>query len=202
MFPAPNPTWSNNGTGHNNLFLEADPEVVAPPEEHRPARRPSTRRRRSSHGLVVPVSASSPSDASDTELPDATAFARRTTRAGELRNRTRARARLADANARRLSVRVAAPPYAALLALAMIGGLLLALGWLGLALRDATAARRSANRRTLVAERTVIRQRVQISGLNVRLERALAAEARPTATVGARVLTKRAARSAHAKLRH
>ena len=97
---------------------------------------------------------------------------------------------------------VAARPYAALLALAMVGGLLLALSWLGLALRDATAARRSANRRALVAERTVNRQRVQIAGLNVRLERALAAEARPTATVVSTRPTKRAARSARAKPRH
>ena len=202
MSPAPNPTWSNNGYGHNNLFLEADPEVVAPRAEQRRVRGSHLRRASRGSGLVVPVSGSSPSDTTATALPDATAFARRTTRGGELRSRTRAGARRADANARRLLAQVAARPYAALLALAMVGGLLLGLSWLGLALRDAAAARRSANRRVLVVDRTVKRQRVQIAGLNVRLERALAAEARPTATVISDSPTKRSARSARAQPRH
>jgi hypothetical protein len=202
MSPAPNPTWSNNGYGHNNLFLEADPEVVAPRAEQRRVRGSHLRRASRGSGLVVPVSGSSPSDTTATALPDATAFARRTTRRDELRSRTRAGARRADANARRLLAQVAAPPYAALLALATVGGLLLGLSWLGLALRDATAARRSANRRVLVVDRTVKRHRVQIAGLNVRLERALAAEARPTTTVISDGPTKRSARSARAKPRH
>ena len=202
MSPAPNPTWSNNGYGHNNLFLEADPEVVAPRAEQRRVRGSHLRRASRGSGLVVPVSGSSPSDTTATALPDATAFARRTTRGGGLRSRTRAGARRADANARRLLAQVAARPYAALLALAMVGGLLLGLSWLGLALRDATVARRSANRRVLAVDRTVKRQRVQIAELNVRLERALAAEARPTATVRSDGPTKRSARSARAKPRH
>jgi hypothetical protein len=142
MSPARNPTWSSNGNGngHDNLFLEADPEVVAPREDQRRVRGSHPRRASRRSGLVVPVSGSSPRDTGATALPDATAFARRTTRGVELRNRTRACARRADANARRLLAQVAVRPYAALLALATVGGLLLALSWLGLVLRDATAA--------------------------------------------------------------
>ena len=83
MSPAPNPTWSSNGDGHNNLFLEADPEVVAPRARNsarRAARTP--RRARADAGWSYRSSESSPSDATATALPDATAFARRTTRAG------------------------------------------------------------------------------------------------------------------------
>ena len=147
----PNRTWSSNGGG--NLFLEADPDASpAQAKTHHP--HGGTRgQRQSARGprLIVPVDASSPSGAAANDHPDSAAFTRPGKRAGGLQGRARERLRRADANARRLVAQLAARPYRALLALALVGTTLLALSWMGLALRNDAAARHNSNRRAAAA---------------------------------------------------
>ncbi|MBV9196112.1 MAG: hypothetical protein JO168_18405 [Solirubrobacterales bacterium] len=187
---APNRTWSSNGGG--NLFLEADPDAIPAPAGSPPIAdirrpRPTSRGR----GLIVPVGASSLSMGATTHRPDAAAFTRPTTRlGGGLQKRTREHLRRADANARRLVAQLAARPYAALIALAMVGATLLALSWMGLALRTDAMARHYADHRAAAATTalqqeqsraaTTIRQeRTQIATLYGQLERANAARRTP-----------------------
>jgi hypothetical protein len=155
----PNRTFSSNGGG--NLFLEADPDASpAPAKSHHPqggtrARRQSARGPR----LIVPVDASSPNGAAANDHPDYAAFTRPAKRPAALPAKAREYLRRADANARRLVAQLAARPYRALLALALVGATLLALSWMGLALRNAAAARHNSNRRAAAATRALNRER-------------------------------------------
>ena len=155
----PNRTWSSNGGG--NLFLEADPDASpAPAKSHHP--RGDTRgQRQSARGprLIAPLDASSPNAAAANDHPDSAAFTRPGKRAGGLQGRARERLRRADANARRLVAQLAARPYRALLTLALVGTTLLALSWMGLALRNDAAAWHTSNRRAAAATRALNRQR-------------------------------------------
>ncbi len=73
----------------------------------------------------------------------------------------------------RLLARVAARPYAALTALSALAGLLIALGWFGLELRDASEARRAAERRLAAATTTMLNHdRARIDALSAQLRQA------------------------------
>ncbi len=178
MSPAPNRTWSSNGGGHGhgNLFLEADPEAVATPARRRrsPNVRPAAPAR--GRGLVVPIGDSAPRAAVVPQRPDAAAFTRTSARLGGLQGWAREHAQRADANARRLIARLAARPYAPLLASAVFGAMLVALSWTGLALRSATEARHSANHRAALAAAAAKREQAQIAALSGQLEQARAAQ--------------------------
>ena len=148
----PNRTWSSNGGG--NLFLEADPDASpAPANSHSHHPHGARGRRHTARGPspIVPVDASSPNQAAAKHHPDSVAFTRPAKRPGGLPGKTREHLRRADANARRLVAQLAARPYRALLALALVGATLLAVSWMGLALRNAAAARHNANRRAATA---------------------------------------------------
>jgi hypothetical protein len=189
-----NRTWSSNGGG--NLFLEADPDTSpAQANSHRP--RGSNRRRRHTvrgPGLIAPVSRSSPNGAAATERPDSAAFTRPAKRPGGLQAKAREHLRRADANARRLVAQLAARPYRALLALALVGATLLALSWMGLALRNTAAARHNANRRAAaatsalkhernLAANVIQRDQTRIATLFRQLEQARAAQLQRPAPV-------------------
>jgi hypothetical protein len=151
----PTGTWSSNGGG--NLFLEADPDTS--PTQSQPqragARRP--RRRPREQGRIMPVGPSSAAGAP--RRPDAAAFTQPGKRPGSLKAKTREHLRRADANARRLAAQLASRPYTALIALALVGAALLALSWMGLALRNAGAARHSADRRAAAATAALRQER-------------------------------------------
>ena len=155
----PNPTGSSNGSG--NLFLEADPDATPRASQQAPPHAvPGVRAaRRRGSGLIVRVGASSSSAAAATHRPDASAFTRPAKRPGSLPGRTREHLRRADANARRLVAQLAARPYRALLALALVGATLLALSWMALALRNAAAERHSAERRAAAATTALEQER-------------------------------------------
>ena len=209
MPPTPNRTWSSSGSdrGHGNLFLEADPEAVPARARSRrsaSARRPAPTRGR---GLVVPIEESVPLAAPVPQRPDAAAFTRTSTRLGGVQGRAREHAQRADANARQLLAGLAARPYAALIALAVVGAMLLALSWIGLALRNATTARHDANRRAAVAAIALNRDQARITALSGRLEQARPAQAQEArtnqklhaATAGRPAAKPAAHRPAHAK---
>jgi len=177
--------WSRSGDG--NLFLEADP---AQPTSHRPASVRHPRHASRGRGLVVPLEASLPNVTVFSQRADAASFTRPTTRLGRLQTRTREQARRADENARRLMAAVTARRYTPLLALALVGALLLAVSWIGLALRDASVARHSANRRAAAAVATAARDQARISALY-----ALLVQTRATQPVQTRVRVLPAPRS-------
>jgi hypothetical protein len=78
----------------------------------------------------------------------------------------------AAALAGRLLARVAARPYASLTALTGLAGLLIALGWLGLAFTDASAARRAAEQRLAAVTTTLTNDRTRIDALSAQLRQA------------------------------
>ena len=187
MPPAPNPTWSSNGGGqHGNLFLEADPEVVAPRAEQRrvrgvaPAPRVARKRAgracRADHRQAIGgygAARMPPRSPGRAHARGETAGAGRATSA-----------RRADANARRLLAQAGGA--------AVRGAARASHGRSDCCLRSAGWDWRCETQRRRAVARTAARSwstelsngnEVQIAELNVRLEQALAAEARPTATV-------------------
>ena len=170
--PQPHPTPN----GARNLFLDANPldhDTLTEPGD--PTDTPAAPRQR---GRVVAV-----------DRPPSIAAARsraaRFTRpdAGIARLRVRARCGVdrAAVLAGRLLARVAARPYAALTAFGVLAGLLIALGWFGLQLRDASAARRGAERRVVAATTTLTHDRARIDALSAQLHQALTARHQQTA---------------------
>jgi hypothetical protein len=147
----PNRTWSSNGGG--NLFLEADPDTSPAQPNSRYPRGSNRRRRHTARrpGPIASVSGSFPNGIAANKRPDSVAFTRPAKRPGGLRGKTREHLRRADTNARRLAAQLAARPYRALHALALVGATLLALSWMGLALRNAAVARHNADRRAAAA---------------------------------------------------
>ena len=164
---------SANGASHANLFVEADPDHEAF-ESRRSQRRATTSTRiaapaRRGRGLVIPVdtpraAAGRNSDAARFTLPDG--------RIAGLPTVARQSMRRVDVRAGELVRRVAARPYGALVALALLGAVLLALSWLGLALRDASAGRHAAERRQITATTALKRDQARIDELIAQLGRA------------------------------
>ena len=140
--PVP-PSSSPNGAGHSNLFVEADPGLA--PQRPAPAVTVVPRRGR---GLVIPVEAPTVTVTRSTQprRDDPARFTRRTARARRLSATTREHAKRAEASAQGLLGQVLARRYGALITLAVLAGLLLALSWAGLALRDAIGACQRAQR--------------------------------------------------------
>ena len=174
MPAAPYTSWSRNGDG--NLFLEADPELpAAPAMSHRPASSRQPRATGRSHTLIV-IEESPPSVATMPRRTNAASFTRLTTRLGRLWTWAREQTRRADGNARRVVATLAARRYAALLGLVLVGALLLALSWVGLALQNADAARHSSDRRAAVAAATAARDQAQVTALHGLLRKARATQ--------------------------
>ena len=166
--PVP-PSSSVNGAGHN-LFVEADPDLAS--QRSARARAEVPRRGR---GLVVPVEEPAVTWSTQPRRDDPARFARRTAGAGRLPATTREHAQRAEANAQRLLGQVLARRYGALVTLALVAGLLLALSWVGLALRDALGARQSAQRHQAASVAALAHARAEIQALSVQRDQAAAA---------------------------
>jgi hypothetical protein len=156
---------SANGASAGNLFVEADPEQVS--QRAAPARTGTAPRSRRGPGLVIPLDPQpSPAIA---ESP-AARFTRSNRGIARMAAIARAQLRATDVHAAALLRRLAARPYRALVA-----AMLIALSWLGLALRDASTARHSAERARTGAAAKLTRDQVRIAELTVQLTRAEAA---------------------------
>jgi hypothetical protein len=179
MPSAPQPDPTPNGA--RNLFLDADPvDYDALTEPDGPASKPVTPRLRG-RGRVVAVDRPSPVDAAPSRSDRAARFTRGDAGIARLRVASLARTRgLAVLAGRRLA-RIGARPYASLTALAALAGLLIALGWLGLAFTDVSAARRAAEQRRAAATTTLTHDRARIDALSAQLSQALTARRQPTA---------------------
>ena len=179
--PQPDPTPD----GARNLFLDADPIDYDALEPGGPASKPTAPRRRG-HGRVIAVDRPSPIAAATSHSARAARFTRPTAGIARLRMAALARIRGLAVLAGRLLSRVAARPYAALTALTALAGLLIALGWLGLAFTDASAARRVAERRLAVATAMLRHDRARIDALSAQLsEAALTARRQQTTETAA-----------------
>ena len=160
---------ARNGGDGGNLFVEADPdqEALGSAGAERPAASrcspPGTRRGR---GLVVPVE--SPS-ATVVRSSDGARFTRANGGIGQLSAGVFVKLRRADARAGELLRRMAARRYGALLAVVVLGVVLISLSWLGLALRDASAAQHAADRDQIVIAATLRRDQARIDALTGQL---------------------------------
>jgi hypothetical protein len=169
------PTPSRPGPtrdGARNLFLDADPtdddaltEPNAPTSTHFAARRRS-------RGRIVAVDPCSPITAPPSHCARAARFTRPNAGIDRLRVVALARIRRTAVLAGRLLGRVAARPYAALTALGVLAMLLIALGWFGLEIRDASGARRVAEQRLTAATAALEHDRARIDFLSAQLYRA------------------------------
>lgn len=163
------PRPSGNGDGGENLFVEADPEqeALSSARAERPAAStwstPGTRRGR---GLVVPVD--SPS-APVVRGSEAASFTCPSGGIGQLSASACVRLRRADARAGELLRRLAATTYGALLAVVLLGVVLVSLSWLGLALRDASAAHDAAERDQIALAAALRRDQARIVALTGQL---------------------------------
>ncbi|MGA2014747.1 MAG: hypothetical protein ABSH51_30055 [Solirubrobacteraceae bacterium] len=183
--PHPDPTHD----GARNLFLDADPiddDALTEPDA---ATSKNVTPRVRGRGRVVAVDSPSPVAAATSHSARAARFTRPTAGIARLRMPARARIRGAAVLAGRLLSRVAARPSApltALIALIALAGLLIALGWLGLAFTDASAARRVAERRLAVATAMLRHDRARIDALSAQLsEAALTARRQQTTETAA-----------------
>ena len=146
------PGAARNGARRANLFF--DPDVDTPVQAATPAAGGGGRRGRG-RGLVVAVDDVPPGAGGSSEAR----FMRASGGLGALPASARRRAAAADRNARRLLQRIARQRYGALMAFVVVAALLLAISWMGLSLRSASADRarlqdqRAAAARALTAER-------------------------------------------------
>jgi hypothetical protein len=143
---------SRTAASARNLFLDADPDerALAPERSEQQRARASRpgRERRPVRGLLMPAGSSSSPTAA---VRDAATFTRTRLGAGRMATAARARLRRADARAAMLLRRLAARRYGGLAAAALLAVMLISLSWLGLALRDASAARSVAERERIAA---------------------------------------------------
>lgn len=165
MPPPPQHSPTANGASHTNLFVEADPE-----HEALRSRQPTTSTRtatpaRRGRGLVVPVD----STAIEPSRLDAARFTRPERGFGWLSSIARAQLRAADVRTGALLQRLTTHRYGPLAATAAVAAMLLALSWLGLALRDASAGRHSAERARVAAAATLSRDQARIARLGAQL---------------------------------
>ena len=183
--PAPSePSSSASGNGRQNLFVEADPEydVAASPRSNQPrSDTHAARRPRRGRGLVVAVDAPSAASA-PSHGPDAARFTRRNTALDQLRAVAGHKLRQADARAGRLLRRLASRRYGALAVAAVLGGLLVALTWLGLAAHDASVARAAADQRLARAAVALNDDQTRIDSLSAELRQATLAASQPPAS--------------------
>ena len=160
---------SGNGSSGGNLFVEADPEQEALSSaraERPPARTRSTPGVRRGRGLVVPVE--SPS-ATVVHSSEAARFTRPNGGIGQLSASVSVKLRRADAGAGELLARVAARRYGALLAVVLLGLVLISLSWLGLALRDTSAAHDAAERDQIAMAAGLRRDQARIDAMTDQL---------------------------------
>jgi hypothetical protein len=167
--PGPSRTAANA----TNLFLDADPDerALAPErsQQHRASAGRPGRGPRRGRGLLMPVGSSSSPPAAGR---DAATFTRARLGAGTLATAVLARLRRADARAASLVRGLADRSYAGLAAAALFGVTLISLSWLGLAVRDASAARGVAERQRIAAIAALTRDQDRISGLAAQLKQA------------------------------
>ena len=172
LTPRP-PGPSRTAANATNLFLDADPDehALAPGRSEQQRARTSRpgRKGRRGRGLLMPAGSSSSPTVGGR---DAATFTRARLGAGTLFAAARSRLRRANVRAAMLLRRLAERRYGGLAAAALLAVVVISLSWLGLALRDASAARSVAERERIAAIAALTRDQARIDGLAVQLDRA------------------------------
>ena len=142
-----------------------------PPGPSRTAARASrpSRQRRRGRGLLTPAGSSSSPTAA---CRDAATFTRTRLGAGPLATAVRARLRRASVRAAMLLRRLADRAYGGLAAAVLLTVMLISLSWLGLALRETSAARSVAERQRIAAIATLTHDQIRVGGLTAQLKQA------------------------------
>jgi hypothetical protein len=159
------PGAARNGARRANLFF--DPDVDTPVQAATPAAgagRPRGRGR----GLVIAVEDAPPSTGTSSEAR----FTRASRGLGGLPPSAQRRAAAADRNAQRLLERIARQRYGALIAFVVVAALLLAISWVGLSLRSASADRARLQDQRAAAARSLTASRAQTRALTAERDRA------------------------------
>ena len=180
MAATSDPSSPTNDGARKNLFVEADPEcdeLSSPPAGSSSAiDTRSARGLRQGRGLVVPVDA--PSMASGAQA-DAARFTRGNTGFGRVRAFVEHKLQYADLAAGRVLRRLASRRYGALTAGAALGGLLVALVWAVLAVREASTAHVTSEQRLARAAVALRTDRARIDALATELHQAAIARGQP-----------------------
>ena len=189
MAATSDPSSPTNDGARQNLFVEADPEydeLSSPPAGSSSAiDTRSARGLRQGRGLVVPVDASSMASAAQA---DAARFTRGTNGFGRLRAFVEHKLQYADLAAGRVLRRLASRRYGALTAGAALGGLLVALVWAVLAVREASTAHVTSEQRLARAAVALRTDRARIDALATELHQAAIARGQPlTITTAPRI---------------
>jgi hypothetical protein len=152
-----------NGGSRANLFIDDD-------HEEQPVRAGAAPARRRGRGLVVPLE--EPAPASDSR---AARFTRPDRGLGGLVTRARNSTRSVDRNDQDGPARVATQRYGRLIAVTVVVGVLLAISWLGLALRTTADARDEARQQRHTTSVALDRSRDRVRILIAERDRARAA---------------------------
>ena len=169
MAPLTSPESSNGA--RSNLFLEPD-------EPELDASSPRTSSARRGRGLVVALDDSDSSDAGGASSgPNVARFTRAPSGLGGLPAAAQQRATRADRDAQRLLERIGRQRYGALIAVVVVAALLLAVSWLGLSLRAASADRVGGRDQQATATRALTDARIQARAVNGERDRARRAAA-------------------------
>ena len=180
MSATSDPSSPTNDGARQNLFVEADPEYdefSSPPAGSSSAiDTRSARGRRQGRRPVVPVVTSSMASPAQA---DAARFTRGNTGFGRLCAFVEHKLQYADLVAGRVLRRVASRRYGALTAGAALGGLLVALVWAVLAVREASTAVVTSEQRVARAAVVLRTDRARIDALATELHQAAIARGQP-----------------------
>lgn len=180
---------SSDDRTRQNLFVEAEPAyhaLISPPTESSSAMDTSAAGRpHRVRGQVMPVEASSMGRRS--ARPDGAQFTRRNRAFVRLRAFAGRKLRQADLEAGRVLRRLASRRYGALAAVTALGGLLVALTWLVLAVREVSTAHVAVEQRLAHVTVALRTDQARIDALSIKLGQAtLAAEPPLAITTAAR----------------
>jgi hypothetical protein len=169
----PESTWSSNGAGRGNLFVDADPDVAGIDSATTPTTTSGTARR--SRGLVVRIEHAAASPAHRPGARDAARFTRG--RPGTVRAAQRLRdyALASDRAAKWVLERLIAKCYRALIAVAATVALILAVAWLGVSLHSTTVEGAHARREQQATVARLRAARAQIRVVTTQRTRAIGA---------------------------
>jgi hypothetical protein len=140
----PESTWSSNGAGRGNVFVDADPDLDGIDSVTTPTTTSIEARR--GRGLVVPIEEPAASPAHRPLARDAARFTRARPGTVSAAQRLRDYALAGDRAAKWVFAPLMAKCYRALIAVAATVALILAVGWLGVSLHSTTVEAAHARR--------------------------------------------------------
>lgn len=169
----PQSTWSSNGAGRGNLFVDADPDLDRIDPVTTPTTMSVTARR--GRGLVVPIEQATAPPAHRPRARDAAHFTRARPGTVSAVQRLREYALASDRAAKWVLTRLITKCYRALIAVAATMALILAVAWLGVSLHTTTVEGAHARREQQATATGLRAARAQIRVATTQRTRAIRA---------------------------